>query len=327
METWKKMIIAAVTIVVIVIAGTLVYFQYFSKRRLMISTTTSLNDTGLLDVLEKAFEAKYPVDVNFIAVGTGIALQHAQDGDVDLTLVHSPKMENDTLVKGYVVGRKIFAYNFFTIVGPQSDPAGIEGLNATAGLKRIVQYGTSNNTIAWISRGDNSGTNSKEATLWQQAGFNYSIISGQQSWFINASQGMGETLLKAEEFSAYTLSDKGTYLAYETQNRITLTTFMTEEYALMNVYSAMAVNKTLHPSVNFNDAITFIRFLVSDEGQQLIENYGKDQYEQSLFYGAVQPIKNDLPQPYAQWIKNYAFFSGTECPVQYRDGMPTDLYG
>jgi len=321
------MIIAAIAIVAIIIAGTLVYFQYFSKRRLMISTTTSLNDTGLLDELEKAFEAKYPVDVNFIAVGTGIALQHAQNGDVDLTLVHSPKMENDTLVKGYCVGRKIFAYNFFTVVGPQSDPASIQGLNATDALKNIVQHGRSQNTITWISRGDNSGTNTKEASLWQQAGYNYSIISAEQSWFINASQGMGETLLKAEEFSAYTLADKGTYLAYETQNRITLMTFMTEEYALMNVYSAMAVNKTLHPSVNFNDAITFIRFLVSDEGQQLIENYGKNQYGQSLFYDAVQPIKQNSPQPYAQWIKNYAFFSGTECPEQYRDGVPSDLYG
>jgi len=319
------MLIAAVLVTVSIIAGTLIYFQFFAKRRLMISTTTSLYETGLLDEIEKAYEAKYPVDVNFISVGTGIALQHAQNGDVDLTLVHSPTLENTTLTQGYCICRKIVAYNFFTIVGPQSDPAGIQGLNVTEALKKIVEYGRAQNSIKWISRGDNSGTNTKEASLWQKASYNYSTLSAETTWFLNASQGMGETLLKAEEFSAYTLSDKGTYLAYRTDNRITLQAFIIEEYLLLNVYSAMVVNQTLHPSVNIADAISFIKFLVSDEGQQLIENYGVDKYEQSLFYGAVQPLKLDMPQPYAQWIKNYAFFNGTECPQEYRDGYP-ELY-
>jgi len=319
------MVIAAVLITASIIAGTLIYFQYFARRRLMISTTTSLYETGLLFEIEKTYEAKYPVDVNFISVGTGLALQHAQNGDVDLTLVHSPTLENTTLTQGYCVCRKIIAYNFFTIVGPQSDPAGIQGLNVTEALKKTVQYGRVQNSITWISRGDNSGTNTKEASLWQKAGYNYSTLSAESTWFINASQGMGETLLKAEEFSAYTLSDKGTYLAYKTDNRITLKAFITEEYLLLNVYSAMAVNQTLHPSVNIVDAISFIKFLVSDEGQQLIENYGKDKYEQSLFYGTVLPLKQNEPQPYVQWIKNYAFFNNTECPQEYRDGYP-ELY-
>jgi tungstate transport system substrate-binding protein len=320
------MVIAAVLLTISIITGTLVYFQYFTRRRLMISTTTSLYETGLLDEIEKAYEAKYPVDVNFISAGTGIAIQQAQNGDVDLTLVHSPSLENTALIQGYCVCRKIIAYNFFTIVGPQSDPAGIQGLNVTEALKKIVQYARNQNTITWISRGDNSGTNTKEASLWQKAGYNYSTLSAETAWFINASQGMGETLLKAEEFSAYTLSDKGTYLAYKTDNRITLTAFITEEYLLLNVYSAMAVNQTLHPSVDFNNAINFIKFLISDEGQQLIENYGKDKYGQSLFYGAVQPLKQNAPQPYVQWIKNYAFFNNTECPQEYRYGHP-ELYG
>lgn len=324
-HTWQKMIVAASTIVIVVIAGTFAYFQYFARRRLMISTTTSLYETGLLDEIEKAYEAKRLIDVNFIAVGTGIAIQHAQSGDVDLTLVHSPALENTTLTQGYCVCRKIVAYNFFTVVGPQSDPAGIQGLNATEALKKIVQYGRAFNATAWVSRGDNSGTNSKEASLWQKAGYNYSTLSTERSWFINASQGMGETLLKTEEFSAYTLSDKGTYLAFRTDNRITLRTFMTEEYSLLNVYSAMAVNQTLHPDVNFADAIDFIKFLTSEGGQQLVEDFGKAKYGQSLFYGAVQPIKDNAPQPYSQWIKNYAFFNGTECPPQYIDGHP-ELY-
>jgi len=320
------MLIAAATMVIVIVAGTLVYFQYFARRRLMISTTTSLYETGLLDKIEKTYEAKHNVDINFIAVGTGIAIQHAQNGDVDLTLVHSPTLENTSLVQGYCICRKIIAYNFFTIVGPQSDPAAIEGLNVTEALKKIVQYGRSQNVTTWISRGDNSGTNTKEASLWQKAGYNYSTLSAEQTWFINASQGMGETLLKTEEFSAYTLADKGTYLAYKTDNRITLKAFITEEYLLLNVYSAMAVNQTLHPTVNSADAIEFIKYLVSDEGQQLIENYGKDKYNQSLFFGAVQPLKQNSPQPYVQWIKNYAFFNGTECPQQYIDGHP-ELYG
>jgi tungstate transport system substrate-binding protein len=318
MHMWQKMIIAALVIVVLVVSATIIYFRYFAKRGLMVSTTTSLYETGLLNDIEKTFEAKYPVDLNFISVGTGIALQHAQNGDVDVTLVHSPTLENTTLTQGYCVNRKIIAYNFFTIVGPQSDPAGIHGLNVTEALKKIVQYGRNQSVTVWVSRGDNSGTNTKEASLWQKAGYSYSILSSEQAWFINASQGMGETLLKAEEFSAYTLSDKGTYLAYKTDNRIALNAFITEEYLLLNVYSAMAVNQTLHPTVNFADAITFMKFLISDEGQQLIENYGKAKYNQSLFYAAVQPLKNDSPQPYVQWMKNYAFFNGTECPPQYR---------
>jgi len=325
LHTWQKMLIAAAIIVSTIIAGTLIYFRYFARRRLVISTTTSLYETGLLNEIEKAYEAKYLVDVNFISVGTGIAIQHAQNGDVDLTLVHSPTLENTTLTQGYCVNRKIVAYNFFTIVGSQSDPAGIQGLNVTEALKKIVQYGRNQSITAWISRGDNSGTNTKEASLWQKAGYNYSTLSAEQTWFINASQGMGETLLKAEEFSAYTLSDKGTYLAYKTDNRITLTAFITEEYLLLNVYSAMAVNQTLHPTANFADAITFMKFLISDEGQQLIENYGKAKYNQSLFYAAVQPLKQDSPQPYVQWMKNYAFFNGTECPPQYRTAG-TGLY-
>ena len=325
MEIWQKMAIAAVIIVIISVSGTIIYFRYFAKRRLMVSTTTSLYETGLLTEIERTYEATHTVDVDFISVGTGIALQHAQAGDVDLTLVHSPSLENATLVQGYVACRKLIAYNFFTLVGAPDDPAQIQGLNVTEAMKKIVQYGRSRNVTTWISRGDNSGTNSKEASLWQKAGFNYSTLSAENLWFINASQGMGETLLKAEEFSAYTLSDKGTYLAYKTDDRITLSAFITEEYLLLNVYSAMLVNQTMHPTVNSADAVDFIKYLVSDEGQQLIENYGKDRYEQSLFFGVVNPLKEDSPQPVVQWIRNYAFFDGTECPEQYRDGHP-ELY-
>jgi len=320
------MIIAASIITMIIIAGTIIYLHFFARRRLMISTTTSLDDTGLLAEIKKAFEAEFPITLNFIPVGTGIAIQQAQNGDVDLTLVHSPSMERTFLEEGYGVCRKIIAYNFFTIVGPQEDPAGIGQLNATEALKRIVEYGNRTQTgKVWVSRGDNSGTHQKEQSLWKSAGYNYTMIS-EESWYVSAgSGGMGQTLLMANEFSAYTLSDIGTYLKYFKDGRISLKALITEEKALLNVYSAIVVNQTRHPDINFNDAITFIGFLISDECQQLIENYGKSVYGQSLFYDAVQPLKQNASSQIVQWIKDYAFFNGSECPPEYRNGHP-ELY-
>ena len=319
------MILVAFIITVIIIAGTLVYFQFFTRKRLLISTTTSLDDTGLLGEIERIYEARYWIDLNFIPVGTGIAIQHAQNGDVDLTLVHSPSLEKDFLTQGYGVCRKIIAYNFFTVVGPVLDPAGIEGLNVTAALKKIVAYGRNQTNIkVWFSRGDNSGTHTKEQSLWKSAGFNYTLISAE-SWYASGGGKMGETLLKAEQFSTYTLSDTGTYLKFLKDGRITLKAFITEEKALLNVYSAIAVNQTRHPQVKFDDAINFIKFLVSEEGQQLIENFGKNDYGKSLFYGTVQPLKQNPPSQIVQWIKSYAFINGAECPSQYIDGHP-ELY-
>jgi len=324
MNTWTKMIIAAISITVIIVAGTLVYFQYFTRRRLMISTTTSLDDTGLLDEIKKTYEAKHPIDLSFIPVGTGIAIQHAQKGDVDLTLVHSPSNEQTLLEGGDGVCRKIIAYNFFTIVGDPSDPAGIKELNVTAALKRIVEYGNNQTGRLWVTRGDNSGTHQKEQSLWKSAGFNYSTVSAKP-WYVNASQAMGEDLMMTQQFSAYTLSDIGTYLKYERDGRIHLTAYMIEEKALLNVYSVIAVNPAKHENVSFGDAIDFIKYLVSDEGQQLIENYGSSNYTQNLFHRAVQLLKQNSTSQIAQWIEDYAFFNGTECPQQYRDGHP-ELY-
>jgi len=318
------MLIAAAIITILLIAGTVIYLQYFGKRRLIVSTTTSLYDTGLLDVIEKAFEARHPIDVNFIPVGTGVAIQNAKNGDADVTLVHSPKLERSFLEEGYGVCRKIIAYNFFAIVGPEADSAGIRGLNATEALKRIAAYGESQTQKTWVSRSDNSGTHQKEQSLWTASGYNYSEIK-IKSWYARADTGMGGTLLMAEEFSAYTLTDMGTYLKYSKDDRISLKTLVTEGKEMLNVYSVIAVNHTRHPSVNFEDAITLIKFLVSEEGQQLIESHGASDYGQSLFLGAVQPLKQNSSQQVVQWIQDYSFFNGSECPPEYRDGHP-ELY-
>lgn len=320
MQLHIKMLMAAVLITAILIAGTVIYYRYFARRRLIVSTTTSLYDTGLLNYLEEKFESKYPIDVTFISAGTGQAIETAKRGDADLILVHSPKLEESFLEEGCGVSRKIFAYNFFVIVGPESDPAKVTGLNATEALKRIAAYGESSQTQkVWVSRFDNSSTHNKEQSLWTAAGFNYTEISNKP-WYYRASAGMGETLLMAEEFSAYTLADVGTYTKYVTDDRISLCKLIAESRDLLNVYSAIAVNQTRCPNVNFEDAITFIKFLISSEGQQLIEDYG-----QSLFYGAVELLKENSQTEIASWISD-AFIKGYECPPQYRDNRHAELY-
>jgi len=183
-------------------------------------------------------------------------------------------------------------------------------------------------TQIWVSRGDNSGTNSKEKSLWTAAGYDYTEISNE-IWFASTGQGMGATLTVADQKSAYTLSDIGTFLKFHTDGSIELDALILEEQYLLNVYSVMAVNPTVptnpanqsvHEQINFNDAMDFIQYLVSPSTQQLINDFGKDTYGQPLFYQAVQPLKDNLPQPLVEWIKDYAFFEGSECPPQYRNG-------
>jgi len=336
MQAWQKLLIVAVLATIIVIAGTLIYFNYFTKRRLFISTTTSLYDTDLLNVIETNYEATHNVDLQITAVGTGIAIQQAENGDADVVLVHAPSTELKFLEGGYGVNRKIIAYNFFTIVGPADDPAQIYGLDASEALFDIVEYGRnmpdqSGQTQIWVSRGDNSGTNSKEKSLWTAAGYNCTELS-DEVWFASTGQGMGATLAVTNQKNAYTLSDIGTYLKFSTDGTIDLDALIVEEQYLLNVYSVMAVNtatvqanQAIHESINFNDAMDFIEYLISPSTQQLINDFGKDTYEKSLFYEAVQPLEDNTPQPLVSWIQEYAFFDGSECPPQYRNGY-ADLY-
>ena len=209
------------------VAATNYYLRGSIRERVLVSTTTSLYDTELLDTVEEEFESKYPIDLNFISVGTGIAIQHAQRGDADLILVHSPSDEKNFLTGGTGVNRKVIAYNFFAIVGPESDPAEIQGSQPLQALSEILQAGR-NGTTKWVSRGDNSGTHSKEKSLWAAAGFSYTNVS-KESWYINAGSGMGETLKKADYFEAYTLADTGTYLKYYNDDLITLEILMEEK--------------------------------------------------------------------------------------------------
>jgi len=319
-------LVAAAVVVVCVIIGALVYveYPYRTNPKLQISTTTSLYDTGLLDAVASYYQQNYGVSLFFISAGTGQAIEHAKNGDADLVLVHSPSMENTFMqVDNLGVVRKIIAYNFFIIVGPAGDPAGIENKSPTAALSAIATAGRAGNA-KWISRGDNSGTHTKEKSLWTKAGFSADNLR-EESWYVEAVQGMGATLNMASQMQAYTLSDIGTYLKFSKEGSINLKKFSENVKDLLNVYSVMAINPTLHPELNFSGAIDFIEFLVSDEGQNFIGNFGVGDYGRPLFYPTVELLKENTNPTIAGWIRDYAFFSYDnkkwECPPPYRAGQ------
>lgn len=295
-----------------------------ARRRLVVSTTTSLFDTGVLDEIEEAFEAGHPIDLRFISAGTGLAIQHAKRGDADVILVHAPSRERAFLEEGYGVCRKIIAYNFFAIVGPGGDPAGIRGLPPVEALARLVEKGRAGEAV-WVSRGDDSGTHSKERTLWEAAGYGWEGLR-DEAWYRESGTGMGKTLLISEELGAYTLTDVGTYLKYSKEGLVSLEVQVGEGDLLLNVYSAIATSPTVNPDVNFEDAVTFIKFLVSDEGQAIFDGYGSEAYGESLFSSYVDLLREGRSPAIVEWIEGYAFIGGSECPPEYRAGRD-DLYG
>jgi tungstate transport system substrate-binding protein len=305
------------------------YLQIQNRQTLVISTTTSLYDTGLLDEIKSEYEETHPdVLVAFISAGTGIAITHARNGDADAILVHSPSQEKLFMEQNFGVNRKIIAYNFFAIVGPSDDPADIEGLNVTSALTRIYEYGHSHNSSLWISRDDRSGTNTKEVTLWVQTGFDYEEIK-EEPWFVSSGTGMGSTLQIAGELGLYVLSDIGTYLKYSSENLITLQQMVSSDSTLINVYSAIAVNSTQVAGVKFSLAMEFMNWLVSSDAQELIENYGQVNFGQSLFIPAVSIIQTQEPLDVFSWIQSSAFFefngSLYECPPVWKSDVSEPL--
>ncbi|MDD1749247.1 MAG: substrate-binding domain-containing protein [Methanothrix sp.] len=251
-------------------------------ERLKVATTTSLQDTGLLDVIKDKFDEKYNVSLDVVSGGTGIAIQYGERGDVDVLLVHDKARELKFISDGHGLERRCIAYNYFYLVGPKDDPAGIIGMNASDALKTIMEKGIADpDKVKFVSRGDNSGTHAREKLLWKNAGYNYSLVNNSGLWYIDAGQGMGATLNIANEKQAYTLSDMSTFMAY--QGNLTLEPLIKGGDELLNVYVAIAINPETHPGVNCQLANEFINFLVSDEGQNLIADYGKEKYGTPLF--------------------------------------------
>lgn len=240
--------------------------------QLRIATTTSTADSGLLDAILPDFEARTGIQPEYIAVGTGQAIKLGEQGDVDVVLVHSPAQEERFVAQGHGIHRRHVMYNDFVILGPQDDPAGIKGMrDAAAAFARIATAGAK-----FVSRGDQSGTHSKEMAIWKEAG-----IEPSGAWYVSAGQGMGAVLTMANEQLAYTLSDRGTYLAR--RDGLDLVILVEGDPILFNPYSVIAVNPALHPGVNFDAATQFIEWLTSVETQKLIGEFGKEQYGQSLF--------------------------------------------
>jgi len=276
-------VILAVVIIALVGIGLVFSGALDSKDTLRIATTTSLEDTGLLDVLQTEFQAKNPdIDVKIISAGTGQALEFGKKGGVDLVMVHSKKQEQTFIDEGFGTNRTIFAYNYFYIVGPENDPANIKGSAPVEAFKEIMAGGEADsNLVQFVSRGDDSGTNNRELTLWDDTGVDYNTTIRDSPWYIETGKGMGDTLVIANEKLAYTLSDSGTYLAFKGNS--SLVALVTEGKELINVYSLIPVNPAKFSNVNTEAVDKWIAFITSDEGQKIIGDYGLDKYNQTLF--------------------------------------------
>ena len=254
------------------------------EGRLKIATTSSLYDTGLLESIVDKFSEENNATVQIPShAGTGIAIAAGQKGDVDLLIVHDKAREVKFIQDEDGLERRCFAYNYFYIVGPEDDPAEIRGMNATQAFKSIMEKGlTDPDRIKFITRGDLSGTHSKEQSLWKTAGYNYSLVNSSGPWYIDAGSPMGATLIMANEKSAYTLTDMSTFMAF--QGNLTLVPLIEGGDELLNVYTAIAINPEKHSGVNCALANEFIDYLVSEEGQEIIGNYGEERYGQPLFF-------------------------------------------
>lgn len=236
-------------------------------------------------------------------------------------MVHDPGQETTFLTNGYGVNRKIIAYNFFIIVGPTSDPANVTGMAPLDALRQIKTLGELGKAI-WVSRGDGSGTNSKEKNLWAAAGINWTQIRTETSWYKEVGQTMTPTLILANYFGGYTLSDTASYLTNTNAKNIQMKIVVQAQKDLLNVYSVIADNPLNANLTNthFDASMLFIQFMVSDEGQNLLANYGTTTFGQPLFAPFVPLATTVSNATLLGWIQNYAYIppNATECPAAYR---------
>ncbi len=241
-------------------------------KEIILATTTSTQDTGLLDVLVPVFEKDSGYNVKVIAVGTGQALAMGERGDADVMLVHAPSSEKKVVDEGVGLDRRLVMHNDFVLLGPSSDPAGVKGTTlATDAFTNIYNKGAS-----FISRGDDSGTDKLEKALWKKA----NLDPKGKSWYEETGQGMGASLQVANQRDAYIMSDRGTFLASKS---LSLVIVLEGDPGLLNVYSVMQVNPEKFSLVNGPGGKAFADFMVSDEAQSIIKDFGTDKYGQALF--------------------------------------------
>jgi tungstate transport system substrate-binding protein len=243
-----------------------------APRPVVLATTTSVNDTGLLDFILPEFQRRTGIEVKVVAVGSGQAIELARRGDADAVLSHAPDLEREFVRQGNAAGRWRLMYNHFMIVGLAADPAQVRAApTAVAAMRRIAEA-----RAPFVSRGDESGTHQRERSLWRRAG-----IRPKGDWYLEAGAGMAATLRLADERGAYTLTDNGTFLAQRAKLR--LTTLCDKDSDLVNRYSLMAVSPQAHPGVNYDGAMRLIGYLRAPETVRRIAAFGVERYGRPLF--------------------------------------------
>lgn len=281
MLTLRRSMLLGLIALLLVSLGSAVQAQ---EKTLILATTTSTQDTGLLDVLIPIFEKKTGYFVKTIAVGSGQAMTMGQKGEADVLLVHSPAAERKFMEDGFGVSRRLVMHNDYIIAGPGDDPAKIKGLkSAGEAFKKMAAA-----QALFVSRGDNSGTHSKEKDIWKVAESKYE----GEKWYQQTGLGMGQTLNVAAEKKGYTLADRGTYLALA--RTLKLDILVEGDAVLLNIYHVMEVNPQKWPKVNIAAAKAFADFMVSKETQEIIKTYGVDKYGSPLFFPDAGKKVEDL---------------------------------
>src|SRR3989339_1216020 len=245
-----------------------------AETRIKCASTTSTQNSGMFDYLLPIFETKTGIKVDVVAVGTGAAIEIGKRGDADVVMIHAKQQELKAVEEGAFVNRHDLMYNDFVIIGPANDPLKITGMKSAAdALKKISAQGTE-----FVSRGDKSGTHSKELALWKSAG----IDPKGQKWYLEVGQGMEKTQRIANEKRAYTLTDRGTWLATKDKDKLEMAVVLDGDPVLFNQYGVMAVNPEKHKQVKFKEAMAFVDWLISPEGQKAIGDF-KDKHGNQLF--------------------------------------------
>ena len=280
----KREIILSIVVTLLIISGFFYPVRAAEQKSIILATTTSAQDSGLLDALLPVFEKKTGYFVKTIAVGSGQAMAMGQKGEADVMLVHSPAAEKKFVEEGYGVNRRLIMHNDFIIVGPPGDPAKIKGIKSTPeAFKKIAAADK-----LFLSRGDNSGTHAKEKDVWKAAGIN----PEKEKWYQQTGLGMGQTLNVAAEKKGYTLADRGTYLAL--QKNLGLSILVEGDAVLLNIYHVIEVNPAKWPKVNVAGGKAFSDFMVARETQEVIKTFGTDKFGSPLFFPDAGKRVDDL---------------------------------
>jgi len=256
-----------------------------SNPNLILATTTSTQDSGLLDVLIPLFETESGYTVQTVAVGSGQAMKMGEEGNADVLLVHAPASEVTFMENGFGKDRALVMHNDFVIVGPTSDPAGIKG-TAVADALKLISAGSG----TFVSRGDDSGTHKAELALWKKAEFDPK--AAPPAWYLESGQGMGATLTIASEKNAYTLTDRATFLANNADLQLEI--LVEGDKSLLNVYHVITVNNEKWPKANYDGAVAFLKFMTASSTQEIIAQFGVDKYGQQLFIPDADKTDADL---------------------------------